>query len=96
MDPVIHSAAVAFGFVFIHPFMDGNGPLHRYLIHEELSVIITAANRVSWGVTTGATQCAEGFSMSKGMDQKRSEKKKPQKTLEEKRAAKREKRANKR
>ena len=34
--------------------------------------------------------------MSKGMDQKKSEKKEPQKTLEEKRAAKREKRANKR
>lgn len=34
--------------------------------------------------------------MSKGMDQKKSEKKKPQKTLEEKRAAKREKKANKR
>jgi hypothetical protein len=39
IDPVIHSAAVAFGFVFIHPFMDGNGRLHRYLIHEELSVL---------------------------------------------------------
>jgi hypothetical protein len=34
--------------------------------------------------------------MSKGLDQKKSEKKKPQKTLQEKRAAKREKKANKR
>jgi hypothetical protein len=34
--------------------------------------------------------------VSKGMDQKKSEKKKPQKTLEEKRAAKKEKKANKR
>lgn len=34
--------------------------------------------------------------MSKGMDQKRNEKKKPAKTLEEKRAAKREKKANRR
>lgn len=39
IDPVIHSAAVAFGFVFIHPFIDGNGRLHRYLLHEELSVL---------------------------------------------------------
>jgi hypothetical protein len=39
VDLVIHAAAVAFGFVFIHPFMDGNGRLHRYLIHEELSVL---------------------------------------------------------
>jgi Fic family protein len=25
--------------VFIHPFLDGNGRLHRYLIREELSVL---------------------------------------------------------
>ena len=23
--------------MFVHPFIDGNGRLHRYLIHEELS-----------------------------------------------------------
>jgi hypothetical protein len=39
IDPVIHAAAVAFGFVFVHPFIDGNGRLHRYLIHEELSAL---------------------------------------------------------
>lgn len=37
IDAVIMAACVAFGFVFIHPFMDGNGRLHRYLIHEILS-----------------------------------------------------------
>ncbi len=37
MDPVVAAASLAFGFVFIHPFMDGNGRLHRYLIHEALS-----------------------------------------------------------
>ena len=36
-DPVIFSAAVSFGFVFIHPFMDGNGRIHRYLIHDVLA-----------------------------------------------------------
>lgn len=35
--PVFAAAAVAFGFVFIHPFEDGNGRLHRYLIHHVLS-----------------------------------------------------------
>lgn len=37
IDPVIAASTVSFGFVFIHPFVDGNGRLHRYLIHELLS-----------------------------------------------------------
>jgi len=37
MDPVIAATSISFGFVFIHPFIDGNGRLHRYLIHEQLS-----------------------------------------------------------
>ncbi len=36
-DPVVYAAIIAFGFVFIHPFMDGNGRIHRYLIHEVLA-----------------------------------------------------------
>ena len=36
-DPVLTAAAVAFGFVFIHPFSDGNGRIHRYLIHHILA-----------------------------------------------------------
>jgi hypothetical protein len=37
VDPVIAAACAAFGFVFIHPFEDGNGRLHRYLIHHVLA-----------------------------------------------------------
>jgi Fic family protein len=37
MDPVLVAAKIAFGFVFIHPFVDGNGRLHRYIIHHILS-----------------------------------------------------------
>ena len=37
MDPVITAATVAFGFVYIHPFEDGNGRLHRWLIHHVLA-----------------------------------------------------------
>ncbi len=35
--PVLSATKIAFGFVFIHPFEDGNGRIHRYLIHHLLS-----------------------------------------------------------
>lgn len=37
MDPVVVATVIAFGFVFIHPFEDGNGRIHRYLIHHVLA-----------------------------------------------------------
>ncbi|MGO9004194.1 MAG: Fic family protein [Beijerinckiaceae bacterium] len=37
LDPVLTAAALSFGFVYIHPFEDGNGRLHRYLIHHVLA-----------------------------------------------------------
>ena len=37
LDPVVAAAAVAFGFVYIHPLEDGNGRLHRWLIHHVLA-----------------------------------------------------------
>ncbi|MDO7173726.1 Fic family protein [Mariniflexile sp. AS56] len=36
-DAVLAAAIIAFGFVFIHPFVDGNGRLHRYIIHHILA-----------------------------------------------------------
>ena len=36
--PVIHAATIAYGFVFLHPFEDGNGRIHRFLIHNILSL----------------------------------------------------------
>ena len=35
---IIHAAAISYGFVFIHPFEDGNGRIHRFLIHNILSL----------------------------------------------------------
>ncbi|HEY0307822.1 MAG TPA: Fic family protein [Acidobacteriaceae bacterium] len=37
IDPILQAAATAFGFVYIHPFQDGNGRLHRCLIHHVLA-----------------------------------------------------------
>jgi Fic family protein len=36
-DPVLGATVIAFGFVFIHPLEDGNGRIHRYLIHHFLA-----------------------------------------------------------
>ena len=36
-NPVITAAALSFFFVFLHPFGDGNGRLHRYLLHHILA-----------------------------------------------------------
>ena len=46
LDPVMLAAVIAFGFVFIHPFVDGNGRLHRYLMQH----IIVACGFVPSGM----------------------------------------------
>ena len=38
ISPVIHAAVIAYGFVFLRPFEDGNGRIHRFLIHNILSL----------------------------------------------------------
>lgn len=38
-DPVLAATTIAFGFVFIHPLLDGNGRIHRYLIHHLLAAM---------------------------------------------------------
>ncbi len=38
ISPVIHAASISYGFVFLHPFEDGNGRIHRFLIHNILSL----------------------------------------------------------
>jgi hypothetical protein len=37
LHPVVHAATIAFGFVYMHPFEDGNGRIHRFLIHNILA-----------------------------------------------------------
>ena len=37
VHPVVIASAISFGFVFMHPFDDGNGRIHRFLIHNILA-----------------------------------------------------------
>ncbi len=37
VDPVVAAAVLSFGFVYVHPFEDGNGRLHRWLVHHVLA-----------------------------------------------------------
>ena len=36
VDPIVLGAVISFGFVFLHPFMDGNGRLSRFMFHHVL------------------------------------------------------------
>ena len=37
VNPICAAAIAGFGFVYLHPFEDGNGRLHRFLIHHSLA-----------------------------------------------------------
>ena len=37
VDPILHATIIAFSFVYIHPLEDGNGRIHRYLLHHILA-----------------------------------------------------------
>lgn len=37
IDPILHAVIIAFSFVYIHPLEDGNGRIHRYLLHHVLA-----------------------------------------------------------
>lgn len=37
IDPIVAAAVLSFGFVFMHPFEDGNNRIHRFIIHHILA-----------------------------------------------------------
>lgn len=37
IDPILQAVIIAFSFVYIHPLEDGNGRIHRYIIHHVLA-----------------------------------------------------------
>lgn len=46
IDPIIRAAIVSFAFVYHHPFMDGNGRLSRYLIHQSMASSTNLTNGI--------------------------------------------------
>ena len=48
---VLAAASLAFGFVYIHPFEDGNGRVHRYLIHHVLATRAFAPGEIVFPVS---------------------------------------------
>lgn len=60
-DPILSATIIAFGFVFIHPFVDGNGRLHRYLIHHILSSMNFAQQGMIFPVSASILSHIENY-----------------------------------
>lgn len=59
--PVLAAAAVGFGFVFIHPFEDGNGRIHRYLLHHVLAETGFAPKGLVFPVSAAILERIDGY-----------------------------------
>lgn len=59
--PVLTAAIIAFGFVFIHPFEDGNGRIHRYLIHHLLAVMKYTPQGIIFPVSSAILERIEEY-----------------------------------
>ena len=59
--PVLTAAKIAFGFVFIHPFTDGNGRIHRYLIHHLLSLMKYTPQGIIFPVSAAVLEKIEDY-----------------------------------
>jgi len=59
--PVLSAASIAFGFVFIHPFVDGNGRIHRYIIHHLLSKLNFTPQGIIFPVSAAILEKLEDY-----------------------------------
>jgi hypothetical protein len=59
--PVLAAAKIAFGFVFIHPFIDGNGRLHRYLIHHLLAKMSFAPKDIIFPISSSILERIDDY-----------------------------------
>lgn len=59
--PLLTATAIAFGFVFIHPFVDGNGRIHRYIIHHLLSAMKYSPQGIIFPVSASILERIEDY-----------------------------------
>jgi hypothetical protein len=60
-DAVVAAAVAAFGFVFLHPFDDGNGRIHRFLVHHILTKRGFTPRRVLFPVSAAMLRDREAY-----------------------------------
>jgi Fic/DOC family len=61
VDPVCAAAITGFGFVFIHPFEDGNGRIHRFLIHHSLAKLNFAPPGILFPVSAAMLRAPKAY-----------------------------------
>ena len=59
--PLLTATVIAFGFVFIHPFVDGNGRIHRYIIHHLLSAMKYSPQGIIFPVSAAILERIEDY-----------------------------------
>lgn len=64
VPPVIAAAGIAWTFVFLHPFSDGNGRIHRFLIHHVLARRGFAPEGVIFPVSAAMLDDPQGYDAS--------------------------------
>lgn len=61
IDPLVLASIASFAFVFIHPFMDGNGRLSRFLFHHVLCQCGSLQNGLVLPVSSVLKQNESGY-----------------------------------
>jgi hypothetical protein len=61
INPVVAAAILSFLFVFIHPFEDGNGRIHRFLIHYVLSRLKFTPEGVVFPISAAIMRDAKSY-----------------------------------
>ena len=64
IHPIVHAAVIAYGFVFLHPFEDGNGRIHRFLIHNILAMRAFTPAGIMFPVSAAMLKDAQAYDAS--------------------------------